>query len=179
MPLEIEAKVKVEDLRPVREALLAAGAQRVSKVREVNTYFMAADPEVALRTRQEIDEAGTMRSRVTYKGPRQPGRFKRREEIEFDVTDADAAGELLDRLGHQRAMVFEKDRETFILDDCEIVLDELPLLGTFVEVEGPTEEAIHAALTRVGLGDAPTISTGYASMIRNLLVKTGATELRF
>lgn len=179
MPLEIEAKIKVDELWPIRDALEAAGAVRVRKVREVNTYFLVLDTDVGLRTRRETDEAGNVRCRVTYKGPKQPGRFKQREELEFDVSDADVAGEVLRRVGHPVGLIFEKNREMFRLGDCEVVLDELPELGCFVEVEGPGEESVQVILDRIGLGAAETISTGYASLVRSVLSKTGETELRF
>lgn len=179
MPVEIEAKVKVDDLRPVREALLAAGARRISKVRELNTYFACGDPDCGLRTRREVDEQGNVRGRVTFKGPRQQAAYKQREEIEYDASDTDAAGRILERLGHAVALRFEKDRETFELDDCEVVLDELPRLGTFVEVEGPSEASVRGVLGRLNLGGAETLTAGYASMISDLLSGTGETELRF
>ena len=45
MPTELEAKLKVEDLAAVRQRLVAVGAERVSKVREVNTYLQMPDPD--------------------------------------------------------------------------------------------------------------------------------------
>ena len=175
MPDEIEAKLKVENHDAVREALLAAGATRVSKVREVNTYYACEDPDVGLRTRLETDEAGQTRGRVTYKGPRKASKYKSREEIEFDAGDTEAAGHLLERLGHCVALRFEKDRETFTLGDCEIVLDTLPRLGHFIEVEGPSEASVADVLAQLGLADCDTIQQGYASM----LAATGETDVRF
>ena len=165
MALEIEAKVRVDALAPVRDALLAAGARRVGKVRETNTYLAVIDLDAALRVRREVDEDGRVRSRVTYKGPRRAGAYKTREEIEYDVSDAAAAIDAFARVGHAATLVFEKDRETFTLGDCEVVLDDLPRLGTFVEVEGPTEAAVRDVLARIGLGDAPTLDEGYAAML--------------
>ena len=175
MPDEIEAKLKVDNHDAVRAALVAAGATRVSKVREVNTYYACSDPDVGLRTRLETDEAGNARGRVTFKGPRKASKYKSREEIEFDAGDTDAAGRLLERLGHCVALRFEKDRETFTLGDCEIVLDTLPHLGHFVEVEGPSEQSVSDVLAQLGLAERETLQQGYASM----LAATGETDIRF
>jgi adenylate cyclase class 2 len=164
MPDEIEAKLKVDDLAPVREKLTAAGATWVSKVRETNTYFEIVGEDAALRTRHEVDEAGKPRGRVTYKGPRRGGAFKTRQELEFDVSDASVAARLLELCGHRPVLVFEKLRETFTLDGCEVVLDELPILGTFVEVEGPDEPSIYAVVHRLGLNADDSLDQGYASM---------------
>ena len=175
MPDEIEAKVRVDDLAAVRSRLLAAGAARVGRVREVNTYYALPDADCGLRTRLETDERGQTRGRVTFKGPRQAGPYKRREEIEFDASDTAAAGLLLERLGHAPSLLFEKRRETFTLDGCEVVLDELPELGTFVEVEGPDDAAVAAVLKRLELDGHKPLHDGYASMI----AATGKRELRF
>ena len=175
MAIEIEAKIRVEGLKPFRDKLLELGAERVGKVRETNTYLTVDDPDVGLRVRREVDAGGHVRSRVTYKGPRQPGAFKRREEIEYDVSDADAAVQAFERIGHTGNLVFEKDRETFNLDDCEVVLDELPQLGRFVEVEGPGEAAVTQVLAKIGLSADDTLVEGYASMF----AAAGVSEARF
>jgi len=37
----------------------------------------------------------------------------------------------------------EKERWTFIYNDCEIVLDRLPFIGSFIEIEGSSEVVIN------------------------------------
>ncbi len=167
MPVEIEAKVRVDAHDPVRRALEDAGALRVKKVHEVNTYLATSDPDEGLRVRHETDEAGGVRVRVTFKGPRQAGAFKQREELEYDAADAETAIAVFERLGHGITLVFEKDRETFTLDGCEIVLDAIDGLGLFVEVEGPDENTVRTMLDRLGLGDHESLIQGYASMLAN------------
>jgi adenylate cyclase class 2 len=168
MSVEIEAKVRVDDLAAVRRRLEAVGAKRIKKVHEHNMYLRLNDPDCGLRVRHEVDEAGQPRDRVTFKGPRQAGPFKQREEIEFDVSDAAAAAALFDKLGHSQALAFEKDRETFEFDGCEIVLDEITRLGTFVEVEGPDNAAVQKVLDRLDLGSHEVLHNGYASMLAAL-----------
>ncbi len=55
------------------------------------------------------------------------------------------------------------------------MLDELPTIGTFVEVEGLTEAAVAAVLKRLELDGLESQQQGYASMI----AATGRSELRF
>ncbi|MEM7807656.1 MAG: class IV adenylate cyclase [Planctomycetota bacterium] len=165
MPLELEAKVRVDDHEPVRTRLVDAGATRVKRVHEVNTYLRLDDPYSGLRVRHETDEAGKARVRVTYKGPRQPGKFKQREEIEYDASEADAAIALFGKLGREPSLVFEKDRETFTLDGCEVVLDHIEQLGHFVEVEGPDEATVIRVLQTLNLDRHESLTEGYASML--------------
>ena len=170
MPVETEAKMRVGDLGVMRDRLRAVGASRVGNAVEVNAYFDTADGSLrrddeGLRVRRERDvETGKERFRVTFKGKQGAGDLKRREELESDVTDADAVEAIFAKLGLVRSLRFEKRRETWTLDGCEVVLDELPILGTFVEIEGDGEAAVMAARERIGLSDAPLITTGYAAM---------------
>ena len=55
------------------------------------------------------------------------------------------------------------------VDGCEVCLDELPRLGTFVEVEGPDEDAITGVLEKLDLQNEPHITQSYASMLADVL----------
>ena len=95
---------------------------------------------MGLRLRTNHDSAtGTETHIITWKGPRQPGALKSREEVELTVTDPADAALLLEKLGYVKVLTFEKRRQSWQLGGCKVELDELPLLGSFVEVEGPGE----------------------------------------
>jgi adenylate cyclase class 2 len=171
MPLEIEAKMRVSDLAEVRRRLRAASAHADGELLEINRYFdtpdqalLSRDSGLRVRTTASMWQTQT-RHVVTYKGPRQAGELKRREEIEFEVSDADLAGQLLTNLGYQPELSFEKRRETWSLGGCEVVLDELPLIGSFVEIEGPSIDAIESVRRSLGLGDAPLVSDSYIALL--------------
>ena len=171
MPVEIEAKMAVDSFDPVRARLRSVGARRMGERFEVNTFFdtearsLLAAGE-GLRVRMERDVAtGRERNVITWKGPVQTGALKSREELEFEVGSRDAAVALLGKLGYARTLEFEKRRELWRLGACEVVLDELPGLGKFVEVEGPDEAAVMSARERLGLADRPLIKDGYATLV--------------
>ena len=46
-----------------------------------------------------------------------------------------------------------------------VCLDELPLLGCFVEIEGPGEEKIAAAAEKLKLAQSEHINDSYALMV--------------
>jgi len=106
---------------------------------------------------------------VTYKGAKggEGGGegVKSREEIEVVVDDRGAAVELVGRLGFGVTLSFEKVRETWRLGGTEVVLDTLPHLGLFVEVEAGTEVEVREALGRLGLGEAEMVKESYIRMI--------------
>ena len=179
MPSEIEAKMKVDEFDSVRKRLSEMGARRVKAVLETNTFFDTPDRSLlsedkGLRLRRARDLAdGTQTFVLTVKGPQQNGELKNREESEVGVQDGDDAIRLLAALGFNSTLSFEKRRESWTLGDCKIELDELPLLGRFVEIEGPDEPTIMRVRQQLGLSDRPLIQTGYISMLSRLLHDRG------
>ena len=179
MALELELKVKVPDFDAVRKALAASGAKHIGSVLETNTFFDTADQSLlaqdkGLRLRRTRDSrTGKEHFVITVKGPAQPGEFKSREEAETDVDDGDRAAGVLQALGYLPELSFEKRRESWTLDGCKIELDEVPLLGRFVEIEGPDEPAVSRVRDGLGLGHLPSIKTGYISLLARHLKETG------
>jgi len=102
---------------------------------------------------------------LTFKGPRQPGPLKSREEIETEVADADALLHLFERLGFKALLVFQKRRESWALGDCRIELDEPPHIGLFVEIEGPDERHIRDVQAQLGLSDAHLVHRSYVHLL--------------
>lgn len=181
MPLEIEVKMKVEDHAPLRERLRGLGARRVSAVMETNVFLdtpeealLAGDRGLRLRTNLNVETQKSTHV-VTYKGARAQGPVKKREEIEIEVDDADRARELLAALGYGVALSFQKRRETWKLGDCTVELDELPMLGLFVEIEGPSEDAVLGVRTKLKLDDRETITDPYVGLLQAELVRTGSS----
>ena len=91
--------------------------------------------------------------------------MKSREEIEVDVADAAGTMRLLGALGFEPVFVFEKRRESWRLNDCQVELDEVPHLGHYVEIEGPAEAAIASVQAALGLADSTPIKSGYIALL--------------
>jgi len=99
-----------------------------------------------------------------------PGPMKIREETELSVDSFPNAVLLLEKLGFAISISFEKIRETWQIDHCEVVLDLLPdSLGSYVEIEAHDVRAIAALQNKLGLRDYPSITEGYADMVWNHL----------
>jgi adenylate cyclase class 2 len=171
MSTEIEAKFRIADPELFRQTLRRLGAAPLGKVLEVNRIcdtpdrrLLGADCGLRIRTQEPLDCVSLERSApalLTYKGPRQPGvgNVKSRAEHETAIADADAALTILASLGFQPVIVYEKHREAWQLGSCEVSLDELPRLGWWLEVEGPNEPAVQAAIQQLGLTETPTRQT--------------------
>jgi adenylate cyclase, class 2 len=61
--------------------------------------------------------------------------FKQRVEYETEVADFEAMEKIIENLGIEKMLVYEKRRKTWHFRNVEIVLDELPF-GLFMEIEG-------------------------------------------
>lgn len=176
--MELECKLAVDSHEPVRDALRAASATRVGRVREFNRLFDRADGSLraagcGLRVRQvTLLEGDGPGSSVTFKGPVQKGAFKLREEIETAVADPDSMEMLLVALGYRVHVAFEKLRETWRLGGCLVELDELPRLGEFVEIEGPDDASIQRVMDQLHLEKAIQIRENYVTLV----ARTGETD---
>lgn len=175
MAIEIEVKVRAPSLDEVRTRLKAAKAKRLGARFEVNAFFDTPDRAMkvrgeGLRLRSMRDEKRKSGSSViTFKGPRETGDVSRREEIEFEIGSFEDASALLAKLGYERRLAFEKRRESWTLDGCLIELDELPYLGTFVEIEGDSDVKVLRTLKKIGLSHEEPVTRGYISMIDKLV----------
>lgn len=171
MPVEIEAKMKLDDVTSLESRLAAAGAVHVTELLEVNTFFdtprgdlKAADEGLRIRLERSTD-GKHVEATITHKGPRAHGRMKTRDESEVVVGDARAAAELLTALGYVSVLSFEKRRRRWTLDDCRVEIDTLPYLGGFVEIEGPSEPIVLSVRRKLALDHLPMISASYISML--------------
>jgi adenylate cyclase class 2 len=168
MSLEIEAKFWVTDLAEFRVRLLAAGGRAVtSRQLEHNERFDTPDGRLrrsgeVLRLRQD--------QRLTLTFKRALASPEVRTEIEVAIDDLPAARELLLSLGYVPLFVYEKFREVLALDDTLVMLDELPF-GTFVELEGPSLEAIGRAAARLGLDWTRRVTRSYLSIFEALRLR--------
>ena len=172
MNLEIEAKVKVDCLEPYIRRLNQLQAQPAEPVIQRDHFFdrpdhslQNADCGLRLRT---VSSSHTARNQLCFKGPKQPGPYKQRTEIEFDASDPHAARQFLEALGFQLNLVYEKRRTIYRLHDCQVCLDQVPRLGQFIEIEGPSQQSINHVINQLYLHDQQLIKTAYATLIRQL-----------
>jgi len=174
---EIEAKLKVDSLDAVEQKLRERTAAFLRKTVQTDIYFDTADRRLTrsdecLRLRSETI-GRRARLILAYKGPKQQDDYKKRAEIELEVSDAGATELLLTALGYHKALAFNKKRRLWRLHDCEVALDELPLVGAFVEIEGPDSRAILHVQEILGLSHVSHTRDSYASLIDAELSRLG------
>ncbi len=179
MDLEVELKFRVGDSERVREALQRLGGRPQERVEQTDTYFahptrdfVATDEALRIRC---VGDTG----RVTYKGPLVDRDTKSREEMELafqgGAEDAQRFAQILERLGFSSVREVRKTRHRWSLRwqerDFEIAFDDVPGLGTFIELETVStqlgfpvaRQAILALATTLDLHDMERRS--YLSML--------------
>jgi adenylate cyclase class 2 len=167
--LEIEVKFLVDDLQAMHPRLQQAGANKVKeRIFELNVRYDNAW-EGLRRKGQLLRLRADDSVHLTFKGEAQdPGlsEAKVREELEVSLDDFEIMAAILERVGFEPFQVYEKYRETWQLDDVEVVLDELPF-GFFVELEGP-EAALPPTAERLGLRWQQRILDNYLFLMAQL-----------
>ena len=179
MSREIEAKLKIDSLDSVENALKRLKAEFVENQFQRDYYYFPVKPVIQsqrpLRLRYQRAEAG-QRNYLTYKGKKQDSKFKKRIELELEIDDIEKAGALLNAIGYEQGLAFEKKRQYWKYFDCQVFLDELPLIGFFVEIEGVDEARIARVQLDMGLAGCDHINKGYSAMIIEKLADMGIAE---
>lgn len=180
MCTEIEAKLKVDSLDVIAKRLVELSAEFLAEQLQTDYYFDDANKTLTatdrcLRLRRSLI-GQTEKIFLTYKGAKEKDEFKKRQEIEIEVADLDSAAKLLSALGYEKVLVIEKKRRTWQLGGCEVALDKLPLLGFFLEIEGPDGEKIADVKKKLGLENLPNISESYATLMEEKLHQLGKSE---
>jgi adenylate cyclase class 2 len=180
--VEIEAKLKVNDLSVVRQRLEAIGGCLRSNVLESNMFFDTEDrallaKDQGLRVRHTLNRSSHEETTtITFKGPRRQGTLKSREERELKVGSVKDATSLLEALGYARVLTFQKRRESWLVKECDVELDELPYLGVYVEIEGPSEAAVLEVREMLQLSDRPLIRASYVALLMTHLQERNLNE---
>jgi adenylate cyclase class 2 len=134
--LEIELKVRISSLDPVRQQLIRLKARSYGRIHEHDVYYNAPHRDFgvtdeAVRVRYTNDHAV-----VTYKGAKiKSSGLKAREELNTAVESGEIFEQMLDRLGFKKTAEVNKWRENYKLGNMAISLDSVDELGTFAEIE--------------------------------------------
>lgn len=182
---EIEAKYPVSSHHSVRRHLRDAGAVFVGTYVQTDRFFDSSGQAFrkngsglrlrCLRIVRSGAEKLDPRPEITFKGPVQHNKsVKIRREIQTRIESPRAAREILHACGLQEVMCFQKRRSSYRLGRCLVELDRLPLLGLFVEIEGPSEKAIESVKRKLDI-HADHISASYLQLLKEECKQTGAS----
>jgi adenylate cyclase class 2 len=164
---ELEVKFYLNHPAQLQNRLEALGAHLAHpRVHEINLRFDTPTLDLLrsgrlLRLRQDTE------ARITYKGPgRVEGGARLRQELEFVASDFDMARAVIEALGYELMMMYEKQRATYALGDVLVTLDEMPY-GSFAEIEGPDGESIQQAAVKLNLNWDTRILDSYTMLFEH------------
>ncbi|HVW23154.1 MAG TPA: class IV adenylate cyclase [Candidatus Saccharimonadales bacterium] len=151
MPAEIEAKFLNVDIEDIRARLKAAGAKLEQPMRLMRRdLFDHADDRYKNGGYQERlrirDEGGKIA--INYKRAGEDSPYA--HELESTIDSYENMKQILEAVGLKSISYQETKRETWLLDETEVVIDEWPWLKPYIEIEGPSEEAIKAVAAKIG-----------------------------
>ena len=173
--LETEVKFHLTDLPSTRDGIIGLGARSRGRYFENNIRFEDAGRTLQkkkslLRLRQD------RKAILTYKStpPEYNDQFKILKELEVEVSDFNTAHRILEALGFHQEQIYEKWRETLVLEETSFCLDSMPY-GDFLEIEGPKQE-IQKFAARLGLVWSRRILLNYLQIFEML---TDKLQLKF
>ena len=167
MPIETEVKIRLLKLTELRNRLLLLSPVLISE-RHFEDNFVLDNAGGSLRNRTCLLRVRKTKGKesVTFKGPPLPSaQFKRREELETEVINADILLQIFAQIGLRIWFRYQKYREEFGHENVVVALDETPM-GAFIELEG-SEQGIADLAARFGRTPAEYVLDSY----RGLYVK--------
>ncbi len=177
--LEIEKKYRLSDERRslIVADLEAAGAVFEREDHEENTIYaggVLAETVAIIRIRRTATH-----SLLTYKRRiEDQSEVKQQIEYETEVSDADAADNIVRGLNLTPRLLYEKRRRIWKFRDVEVVIDELPF-GLFMEIEGSIS-SIKEVEVLLGIEDLETEPETYPRLTERLGRDVrGVIEARF
>jgi len=163
LKFEIEIKLRLPDkLEKIRRTLRDQGF-RVSKSRALESNILFDTPKRLLRSHGKLIRVRRIgaHSLLTYKGPSEPGRYKKRREIEMNFPDAYSLEQIFNEIGYHPIFRYEKFRTEYAkaTNTGKVLLDETPI-GNYLEIEG-SPRWIDSTARLLGFSTADYITRSY------------------
>jgi adenylate cyclase class 2 len=173
MDQEIEVKFLLKDysalMQKISDLQLPCSQERIH---EFNLRYDFPDGSLVAK-KQVLRLRKDTQARLTFKGP---GIMEQdvltRKEIEVEVSDFDATNRLLEALGYQVIMMYEKFRANYLMDKLVLSVDETPL-GLFIELEGESPAQVRKAADVLGLDWDARINLSYSALLSIFNQSTG------
>ncbi len=148
MNKEIEVKFIDIDIDAVRELLARSGAVCEEPMRLMRRALIETDDMKPIDAFVRLRDEGN-RVTLTYKQHLKDS-VHAANEIETTVGDFDTTKALFEAMGYEFVTYQESRRETWRLNDVEVVIDEWPWMPPYIEIEGTSEEAVREAADTLG-----------------------------
>ena len=163
MLIEHEIKILAVDVEESKEKLTALGAV-FQWTKEFRRYVYDAQP-ASYERRLRLRTDGT-KTQLTFKHIVDETSIDGVQEREVQVDDFDMMNLLLYQLGYVAKAYQENRRHSFLLNDCEVEIDEWPGIPPYIEIEWPSIEKVTETVALIGYADHEKTSDNTTKIYR-------------
>ena len=164
--LEIEIKIKIDDLQSTKNKILTSGAS-LYRDRHFEKNSLYDFPKRDLYSKNQALRLRKINKKtfLTFKGTEKKSRkFKIREEYETEIKNERQIIKILKSLGLKTIFSYEKYRTVFLYKKLKICLDELSI-GNYLELEGQQSDIVRFARL-LGYSKKDFIKSDYIQMLK-------------
>lgn len=168
---EMEIKIQIgseEQFQKIFDGCTALCGPPVSHVLQLDEYYDTPDGQLRKQDLVIRIRSNGGKKTIALKSPRVelPSGINHRIELEFLSAAEENVHEQLTGQGLNPHECAEKERWTFIYKNCEIALDKLPFIGSFIEIEGPSENEIHEMVHLLSLSENQVVRKNYGELMK-------------
>ena len=164
--MEYEVKFKLDEIKSVLSKLKELKAKDLGEETQVDVYFGLGNKAVRLRQTGKTGCLATLKRLVLGET-----RAKIREEIETEVGDMKSLTTILEEFDFREVKRKEKIRHTFQLDKMFVLIDRLPFMGYYVELEATSEAALKKMTKKLGFDYNQAIGDSYDDLFFKYYIK--------
>ena len=165
--MEYEVKYKIENKKGILKKLRELGAKDLGENLESDVYLNLGKKGVRIR-RTNRNKGGFL---TVKKLVDEETRAKVREETEVKVNDIEKLVQIFKFLGFSELKRKEKIRQTFKLGNVLILIDRIPFMGYFIELEAASDADLKKASKKLGLDYNQAKGDSYDNMFFKYYIK--------
>ncbi len=175
-------RVKVKRLDSLTRRLASQGAKHAQDVAQMTTHYKNLQAEtqeegLKLCLSLEQDVKNSYRKAIlSWTRPSDHGNDAGRQKLEMTSNDVPMISNLIEALGYRPYRHVETRRHRWTWRGCAVSLDLVPYLGPFVEINGPSEQAVQKVLHQLGLGASRCLVQSDQSLLDAFLAQRGIED---
>lgn len=174
--METEIKYQIKDPRILRDSLRAIGAKFIGREIEKDTWLTQKSVGCGINpVRVRILKNGGL---LTQKGDCLKSKYKKRQEFQVKVNDPKILLQIFNKMGFSETRHIEKVRETYHYHGASILLDRLPFMGYFVEIEG-TPKKIDRITKSLGFNQKDGMKESYSDFFNTYKIIKAVKDARY
>jgi adenylate cyclase class 2 len=163
MDIEYEVSILEVNVKELEEKLVELGAIKSGDFLQ-RRYIYDFNP--VLPTKWIRLRTNGIKSTLTIKDLQDKSIVGGMKELEIVVSDFDKTNDILKELGYNHRAYQENKRTIYNLDDVEFDIDTWPMIPTYVEIEGPSEEKVLEIVEKLGYDKKDIVTLGVVGIYR-------------